>query len=76
MTAMMGALFQGGGFLLGAGLLIALAALVYALLRTNRPDPKMIMFLALLNGLPKSEKGTPGEDTAQELCHGAHISPE
>jgi len=53
---MRGALFEDGGFLLAAGLLVALAVWLFTLLRTKRPDPKMALLLKLLENLPKDEQ--------------------
>jgi hypothetical protein len=47
------ALSHGAEVLLGIALLSALAALVYCMLRSARPDPKMALWLALLKGFPK-----------------------
>lgn len=49
-------------------LLVALAALVFALLRSNQPDPKMALLLALLHNLPAEEDTGPeseGKENAE-----------
>jgi hypothetical protein len=53
-------LLQGADAVLVAALLVAVAALVFSLLRSNKPDPKMAFLLTLLHELPAEE------DTGQE----------
>jgi len=46
-------LLQGADAVLVAALLVAVAALVFSLLRSNRPDPKLALLLRLIKRLPQ-----------------------
>jgi len=52
-------LLQSVGGILAVALLVALAALVLGLLRSNKPDPKMALLLTLLRELPAEEETGP-----------------
>jgi hypothetical protein len=46
-------LLQGVDGILVAALLVAVAALVFSLLRSNRPDPKLALLQRLIKRLPQ-----------------------
>jgi len=59
-------LLRGADVVLMVALLVAVAALVLSLLRSNKPDPKMALLLALLHELP-AEEDTGSESEGEEI---------